>query len=296
MSEMDDNKTKQFDHMSTEELEQLIRVYAQSTNDADMDVVFSILEVIEKRENLKPSGKYTDVDAAWVSFQANYRPSADDDKPICDDDRDISCMPSKKLRRVQVKRHKLLLRTASILAAVLVILISGTIVASALGYDLLGAVAKWTSETFGFVVEKTEAPSQSNTGTHSATTYKNMGEALSYYGIETALAPKWIPQDFVITDLVVTESPRKVVFVAKYSNKEKNLTIEISKLTDGTNGTYEKDNENTSLYEMSGIAHYIMSNNEQIVAVWKNANFECTIYGNVSENYLKKMIDSIYER
>ena len=141
--------------MSTEELEQLIRAYAQSTNDADMDVVFSILEVIEKRENLKPSGKYTDVDTAWMSFQANYRPSADDNKPIYDDDdRDISCMPSKKLHGVQVKRHKLLLRTASILAAVLVILISGTIVASALGYDLLGAVAKWTSETFWFCCRK----------------------------------------------------------------------------------------------------------------------------------------------
>ena len=72
---------------------------------------------------------------------------------------------------------------------------------------------------------------------------------MSYYGIKTALAPKWIPQNFVLTDLVVTESPKKVVFVAKYSNKEKNLTIAISKLADGTNGTYEKDNENTSLYE-----------------------------------------------
>ena len=50
-----------------------------------------------------------------------------------------------------------------------------------------------------------------------------------------------------------------------------------------------------SVYERDGIEHYIMTNNRQINAVWTNKNYECSIGGDISEDELRKMIDSIYE-
>ncbi len=39
-----------------------------------------------------------------------------------------------------------------------------------------------------------------------------------------------------------------------------------------------------------------MSNNGQLKAAWTNQNMVCSISGDLSEEELKKMIDSIYER
>lgn len=43
------------------------------------------------------------------------------------------------------------------------------------------------------------------------------------------------------------------------------------------------------------ICHYIAKNIDTYIAVWLNGNVECFIQGNLSEDDIKMMIDSIYE-
>ena len=65
---------------------------------------------------------------------------------------------------------------------------------------------------------------------------------------------------------------------------------------DAENATFEKDNASVVFYERSEITHYIMSNNDQMTAAWTNQNLMCSISGDLSEDELKDMINSIYER
>ena len=50
-----------------------------------------------------------------------------------------------------------------------------------------------------------------------------------------------------------------------------------------------------NIYEVNGVAHYLMSNNETRMATWTNANVEVLIQGDLEFEDLEKMIDSIYE-
>ena len=58
--------------LSTEQLEELLRVDMEESKPGNEDVVFHILEVIEQRENEHPTGRIPDVDKAWAEFQEYY--------------------------------------------------------------------------------------------------------------------------------------------------------------------------------------------------------------------------------
>jgi len=50
------------------------------------------------------------------------------------------------------------------------------------------------------------------------------------------------------------------------------------------------------VYERNGIEHYVMTNYAQVSAVWLFENYEFVISGNVTEDEMKMIINSIYER
>jgi hypothetical protein len=68
-----------FDSMSTEELETILQADAQffDGNESNTDTILYIMEVIARRESEHPTGRLTDVKAAWKSFENNYLPDID---------------------------------------------------------------------------------------------------------------------------------------------------------------------------------------------------------------------------
>ena len=60
-------------------------------------------------------------------------------------------------------------------------------------------------------------------------------------------------------------------------------------------GIYQKDANQLETYNVNGISHYIMKNNETHSVAWTNGNIEGHIQGLLSVDDLKKMVDSIYE-
>lgn len=63
----------------------------------------------------------------------------------------------------------------------------------------------------------------------------------------------------------------------------------------GLNSIYQKDANQLETYNVNGISHYIMKNNETHSVAWTNGNIEGHIQGLLSVDDLKKMVDSIYE-
>lgn len=82
-------ESSQYDSMSTEELEEILRRDALLADGGgyDVDTILHIMEIITEREKDQIPEKYADVDAAWASFNKHYRPLVGSG-PLCDFDGD----------------------------------------------------------------------------------------------------------------------------------------------------------------------------------------------------------------
>lgn len=294
MPEYNGNKHRdflKFDNMSTEMLEDILRADSQLPDgeNSDTDAILYIMEVIAKREKEHPTGKFTDVHDAWASFSENYLPYIDDDKSLYDfadeEKTGIRQAPSPNPSRPLKKSR--FMRVAFVAATVTALLLAGTITASAFGFDLWGAVAKWTRETFGFT---SQSPTENPEG------YDSLQAALSQYGITEPLAPSWIPDGYILSSIDVSETPVMIKFCAIYKNGDGILSIVITDLIKGDPNTFEKDDNGVTVYVAGKVEHYLMSNNGRETAVWVSKTYECSISGNISETEIEQMIDSIYER
>ena len=86
-------------------------------------------------------------------------------------------------------------------------------------------------------------------------------------------------------------------YVALYEDSADGTSVIVSVIVHQTPAAalQEKDNSQVRVYESGGVEHYIMENNEKLVATWFTDNLECSITGEISEEDLETMINSIYE-
>lgn len=288
-----------FDNMSTEALEDILRSDSQLPNDenSDMDAILYIMEVIAKREKENPTGKFIAVHTAWASFTESYLPASKDNKSLYDfeevEPQAVIEQPNLKNFSLHPKRRRLM-RVASIAVIFSALLLAGTVTAKALGFDLWNAVAKWTSDTFGFSSSVSETQESQEPGIQ--TEYKSLQEALDRYGIIAKLAPTWYPDGYAINGITVNETPTQTIFHAQFTNNDGAISINITSLSTPSNRSYEKDGENVTALTVNDTEFYIMTNLDQTRVVWHTENFESSISGKFSSDEAEKIITSIYER
>lgn len=277
----------QFDKLSTDELEELIRQDFQLENadESDMDLILHITEMLEARR--KEDGRADDVDEAWKSFNENYRPYPGDGTPLFDfSENEPDAYPAKPTKKLRIGA-----RVAGIAAIVAIVFVAGTVTAHALGFDLLGQIARWTQETFGFVSRDSE-PSEVNP------VFESLEITLNEYGITDQVIPTWIPDGYECKEITVDETPQYISFMGKYGSKPGELSVTINSYSDNSNldlPTYEVD-EGAEIYMVNGIEHYIMVNSDYTRVSWIQGTNECSILCALSRTDTEKMINSIYER
>ncbi len=300
------------DHMSTQALEEMLRLDSQmpDRDDSDMGQILYIMEVLARREKERPSGRFTGVDAAWESFNQNYRPYAEDENPLFMDEGEekdetrptgIAQSPSAATPKASVRRPptRRTLRAARLTAAVLAVLLGCMVVAQAFGFDVFGAIARWTEETFRFGVSSQTGEEQAggDDQTGEDMEYATLQEALDAYGITEPVAPAWIPDGFALGGIDVDSLPDSLKIHATYQAGEQHFAITLS-LYDSVEqvaaATFEKDMTNVLIHEINGISHYLISNNDWSVATWTNGLLVCSISGDQTVEDLTRMIDSIY--
>ena len=278
------------EQMRTEELEALLQQEFTAADgvEPDVDYIMAIMEVMKQRDANPPAAE-VDVDAAWRDFKENYQGQASAYETEVLPERDSSHLdqitspsPKKKSRRI--------LRAAVITAACIVILCGA---ASAFGFDLLQAFADWTAETFGFVTpgqEEAEAPQDDP--------YNTLRLAVSKE-TDIPTVPTWFPDGTVlIGNISVVEHLDKTRIQASFETNKGQFTIRVqiyNTVPEKYEGTYQVDNEFSEPYEVDGIIHYIMSNNDTNSVAWVNGVVEGHIQGNLSVEDLKEMVNSIYQ-
>ena len=270
-----------FDKLSTEELQEIIRQDSFLDDDSsDIDTILYITDLLAKRSDSSNNSK--DVEAAWKSFKENYYPYISDPEPLYSFD-----SPEDKVVKAKPRHLSRAMRTLSVAAVLAVVIISGSVTASAFGYNLWGAVAEWTRDTFGFT------QSSQNNGIYP---FENLRDALAAYDIDEPIVPQWIPDGYGEDTVQAAETPdsKIIVAVSKYGSKEIKLEVKIFDDPSNRHWLYEMFEDDVEKYFSNGIDFYIMKNDDFTRVSWAVGNNECSILCSLKPKEIYRMVDSIF--
>ena len=264
-----------YDAMTTEELEEILRLDAQAPEEqeSDTETILYIMEVLtERKRNNSHTGK-TALEA-YESFKQNYMPE--------DNTNETTRKESVKV----TSGFPRWLRSLTAAAAVVAILILGSVTARAFGFSIWEAVVKWTQETFHF-------GEWGNSNPNDNLPYASLQEALEEGNTPSWLVPTWIPQRFSLADISFGQSPLRKTYTAIYKNGEQSLRITVQDYLDGDPNYVEQSDGLIEEYKVSGVTYYLFKNNKKTYVVWIVDSFECRITGELTIDELKTMIHSI---
>lgn len=287
MAQENREKYAYLDQLSTRQLEQLLLADAEDPSGRDTsEVVFHILEVLQTREDV-PAMEPVDVAQAWEEFQQYYNtpegegqslylPREDSERPEKD-----ACAASKFRSRLPA-----LWKTARIVAATMVILLSLMVGVQASGLNIFGTLAQWTNDIFHFGAK------------NGVDEYYTMFlEELSKNQISKEHAPTWYPSDFVADKPLVKNDDSSSLVQVSFSNPNgSTFSIGITRYTSTDiipDRTFEKDGSKVEIYTSNSKSFYIFYNEGSLMATWADGAIDETIWGTLSEKEVKSIIDSI---
>lgn len=269
MSEKQDRvDLAKYDAMTTQALEELLRLDAQE-QESDTQNILYIMEVLAERKKINNHAENT-AQEAYESFKQNYMPATED--------LNIPGKPKKEFPRW--------LRGLTAAAAVLAILVVGSVTAKAFGFDVWKAVIQWSQETFHF-------GDRGSPEARSGLRYNSLQTALEEGNTPSWLVPSYFPAGFALEEVKVEQTPEKKAYYAKYTNEEDSLFVTVRDHLNTSPVYVEQSDDLIEEYTSSGITYHLFENNGQVQAIWIVGSYECNISGDVSIDELKKMITSI---
>ena len=276
MSDDQNRNYAKYNTMSTEELEEILRLDAASPEDADTELLLHIMGVLAHRQkNTDTAGKTAK--ESWESFQKNYL-----------DEEDAEDIQEPEKKRMSAPW----LRRMIAAAAVVVLMVCIPLSAKAFGWEgLWNVFARWARETFSFVsVENTDTP-EPDAGAHGAIT--SFQELLELGHCDPSIIPTWIPEGFVLEKFERDTTPVQDIFLAFYKNGDRVLKIRVQKFVSTDMYHLEVGEDFLEVYTVSETDYYILENNGQTQVDWLVDSYECIISGDISVEEAKKMINSI---
>lgn len=269
--------------LSIEELQNLLQQDFNSSNDMDMNYITAILEVIKRKEKENEEALVFDAEKSWNVFEEKYM-----------------TMESKNAHTHQANIKHRKRNLWQILAAAIVVALScGALTAQAFGYNIFRFVAQWTDEVFTFrsAIEETVPPSEMEE-LPADKQYDSIIDVLYDLNIATKVVPSWYPDGFSQTHLLVSQQhPERTMIDAVFESENRLFSISITiynEMSEDLLGYYMKDENPVYEHDFWGITHYIMSNNSRMSAIWINEKVEVSIQGDITEDELIQMINSIY--
>ena len=288
MAEQNRDKYAYLDQLSTQRLEALLLADAEDTSNRDTsEAVSHILEVLQKREDslIKDT---VDTDKAWAEFQACYNIPEGKGQALypCEEDRAV--LREKAVSMEKPKIRSISCKLAGTVAASIALVFALMIGAQASGVDVFGALAQWTSETLHFGVRKTSIYSEN---------YELFLDALVENDIAKKLAPAWCPNGFTASEPLIKDGGSHVFVQTTFNNPDgKTFFIQITRYNSTEffyYRTFEKNDPSAKPYTSQGKTFYIFSNTDFVSATWADGVLEESIWGDISVDDVKSMIDSI---
>lgn len=271
------NKYSEYDGLSKEELEELLRRDFEQNNDGDPDAALYIAQLLAEREEAECPGGQNAVDDAWKSFKESF---------ILDESAVVGAKPTAQTTfsevKTEKKTHLPLLRIALIAAVITVLLVGAACAAGALGW-----LPKWNASYFSFSSDKLAAERSSSVSVE-------LEQALAAHNAPSYLVPTWLPEGYEQTEFASENMPSHQIFRCCFSNEVNSICLQYTLYDQEYQGQFNKNDVAPSVYRVNGLDHYIISNEDDYAAIWQNKNVECTFYGFSDYEGLVCTINSIY--
>lgn len=288
-----DRDFSRYNHMSTEELEEILRADFALPEDeeSDMEKILYITEVIAGRRAGQPTGRYANVDAAWESFVDNYL-SAEQQAAFRKDENLAGTQKRKSGKGKSRFWKTVLTRVAVAVVAISLTLTVSSVTASAFGFNFWAWLTAWSQEVFGI-----QDP-HGDSGANNREIPEQLAElhaAMEENGFPDELLPTYLPIGYEAVEVECETSSWLTQVSCTLKNNDTFITLTYTMyLIDQIMASDQKDVDSPDVYEVKDVVHYIMTNFDAYSAVWTVNNVKCTIYGVESREELIQMIESIY--
>lgn len=260
-------------------------LYPSDGGEIDVEALDALLEQMEAVSPL-PASLSTDPEEGLERFRRRYASVIEASDAGAAEERPP----------VPEKRHSKKPFVRMLAIAAVVILLLSTVTAQAFGVNVFAAIARWTSEIFRLDGGSTPYAMVTVRPLEEGETaaYDTLEEAVEAFGIEAPLVPKEIPEGFELVEVTATNRDLGLFIVANYESKDGYFQIRYREAEAQDFNTLEKENTRVHSYFKGGIKYRLASDLGRQKAVWQNGDFECRIAGDISEQEIKGMIDSIY--
>mgnify|MGYP005949669843 CR=1 FL=1 len=252
------------EHLSTlspsEIIDEMETVFFDDLHDDDLDpdTLDLYLDALDRISpiNVPNTGTFEDLLARY--------------KPIVDANSESN---SKPLRKPPHRCYRWILTAA----LVCILICAGTAVYA---NNSNAPFARWVKSTFTFYPRE-------------ESTYASLQDALDFYHIDNNLVPTQLPAGFSVTDVSVHSANSFTMFSSQYKNMNGDtFSITIKQLHGQGASVYEKGSD-IQVVSQGGVNYYIMHNFDCITIVWCIDQFECCISGNIPEEDVLPIINSI---
>lgn len=243
----------------------------------DTDLVEESIETIIYFESLSNSENDIDIESAYKNGLQYYK-------------RKKQKFEKKKIYRA------FMTKVASIFLA---LGICSGIVAQVMGFDVFGIIVDWGKEQFHIssLSKKSDRLIKYKDGYSGENiSFDTIEEAENCTGIKIVL-PKYIPSGYTLLTVEVAGGDLLGYYLCAFINSEiKTFTYTVTEYTEGVSPsmTIEKNDIEPELYNYNGHIHYLMSNMDKNEATWVIDNNLYNIFGSLSFDEIKEMINSTY--
>lgn len=288
MKNQNREKYAYLEQLTTRQLEELLLADLDDDSGRDTsEVVFHILEVLRERE--KDPAQEPDVDQAWERFQTYYNTPEGEGQALypCVQDRlETHQEKDTPTAKKSVSRLSFPRRGLTAVAAVVALLFALMLGVQASGHDIFGALAQWSDEIFHF-------------GNGNGQYYDMFLEELSKNDIPKNFVPTKFPDEFEASQPEIWSDDFGISIQLPFydeTGKIFSVTLErYNSLDDVKQRVFEKDFVSVETYTSGDFTFYILSNIDTITATWTQGTLIETIWGNLSIEDVKLIIDSIGE-
>lgn len=265
-----------YDELQSENTQALLDRLEVETEkeEIDTDLIEAILDILDERA----PAPYPDEtpEESLQKFRETFGPMLDIDEEE-DNPR-------------PVRRHHILRNVLAACFCCVMLLM----VVQACGIDLIGHFLEWGEETFvlhgrsGGQMVLEYAPDGE---------YVSTEEAAAACGITDPVVMKWIPRSFGIESVRVRSMLHVDDITTRYvadGDKKIIQKIFVYHGEGGDDTTGEHSDQNATPYVVNDITFLLSSNNGQYQASWTAGNCTCSIVGDLTEDEITQMIDSIF--
>lgn len=292
-----DRRFANLNRLSTEQLEELLRTAPLLPDSQETsDYYDAIEEVILQRETEHPTGRIQDVDSAWAEFQEQYLSSTGESARLYPEERSEMSTLSVKTNKSHAKN---IFRKVVPIAATIAVVFMSMIAAQAAGVDIFGSLARWTEETFHFNGGDSTPAADGTRPQVEDETYLAIQAEVDKLGIDIPVVPTWFPDGYELQEIQLPDpdiTAWKDINCCFKNKDSQTFFLNIARYEedyDISSIVFEKDGQQVTEYLGGDKLFYIMSNNSRRTATWSDGHIVVSFNGELSEDTIKIIIDSI---